>query len=599
MSKTYEVENLKLPLTPFDLSHNHFTTMNMGKVYPVMWCECIPGDYFQLTIQHLIRALPFIAPILNNLTLTLDAYFVPTRLLWRLWEKFITTVDDSVIPPRTFDGTPPTWMQDDDGTFKDGLTLDYSNGSIWRCLGLNSLFGDVTKKVDISSSSPLPTTLPADFSSAKANSTSEPRYTNVFSARSITLNTDNSKYFPVDFLRRAIWFIYNEWYRDENLEPPVDFMNPSKDTSGVDQQRLFNRAWTKDYFTSGFTSRQKGTAPSIPITGTGNVVFSSGSSGAGLPVQFNGDGSGTSRAFQATSDSAGYRLLVNGLNSGTLANKTMTAIYDDPAFTTWLTENNKIDLSTVGTFDVNDLRDMTAIQRFFERLMRSGSRYIEFLRGVYGVSPTDARLSIPERLGGSQSNINISEVLQTAETSSTSPQGNQSGHGIGVSEGYLFDYKVLEFGYIIVFADIKPPAVYKQRMPRELMRKTLLDQVNPFFMNLGYQAVTKGELYFTGTEADDEIFNFQGRYDECREKLSYVSGNLLDKQAYYLNSREFDDYPAYNSDFIRCNPNTDIFAVTDDDQFVCNFYFDLKAMRPLPLISTPGLMDHVYGEYVS
>ena len=231
MARSFVVEGNKPSLNAFNLSHNHFTTMDFGFVYPVAWFECVPGDVYDLSYQALFRALPLVSPILNNLTVSLDVYFVPTRLVSDSFTKFITTIDDSVFPPTSYDGTQPTWMQDDDGvTFSDPpKRLDYSNGSIWRCLGFNSLLkGD---KV---------------------------------------LNKTTTKFMPLDYLRRCYWFIYNEWYRDENLQPLVNFKNPSKDTSGVNQQRLFNRAWRKDYFTAAFTSQQKGVAPSVPLTGLGS-----------------------------------------------------------------------------------------------------------------------------------------------------------------------------------------------------------------------------------------------------------------------------------------------------------------------------------------
>lgn len=576
MARSYVVEGHKPPLNAFNLSHNHFLTMDFGYVYPVAWFECVPGDVYDFYYQSLIRALALVAPILNNLTVSLDLYFVPSRLLFGNFEKYITTVNGDVIPPQTFEGTQPVWMQDDDGvTFKADLQLDYTNGSIWRCLGFNSLLENP-----------------------------------------LNLNTATSPYLPLDYLRRAYWFIYNEWYRDENLQMPVDFKNPSKDQSGVNQQRLFKRAWKKDYFTSAFISQQKGTAPSVPITGLGQVQFDfpnmvgvnlqskvTGLSGvantttpsASTPVTINGQGDKS--IFADTEQLAYAGIPSEGVDSGVgfLSHYALSGSQVAGEFGDWLSKNNSFNFENAGTFNVADLRDMTAIQRFFEDLMRMGSRYIEFLQGIYGVSPSDARLSIPERIGGADFNLNISEVLQTSETTTTSPQANPAGYANGLTDGKLGAYKCEEFGWILILADIKPPAVYSQRMPREMMRKTLLDMYAPHFVNLSYQEISLGEIFYTGTSEDKKIFAFQGRYDEMREKLSYASGNLVDTQAYYLNQRVFENAPSYNSEFIVCNPNKDIFAVVDEDPFVCNFYFDVKAMRPLPQISEPGLLDHVYG----
>ena len=563
MARSFVVEGNKPSLNAFNLSHNHFTTMDFGFVYPVAWFECVPGDVYDLSYQALFRALPLVSPILNNLTVSLDVYFVPTRLVSDSFTKFITTIDDSVFPPTSYDGTQPTWMQDDDGvTFSDPpKKLDYSNGSIWRCLGFNSLLkGD---KV---------------------------------------LNKTTTKFMPLDYLRRCYWFIYNEWYRDENLQPLVNFKNPSKDTSGVNQQRLFNRAWRKDYFTAAFTSQQKGVAPSVPLTGSGNaafdlnfnsnhvdalqgqLIFTNASGAIQYPLGYFGTGgSGDISYFgsplgerpytttplyreaemssSASSTNSISLLREGGLHLPLVAPQHLLDTYSSD-FSNWLTAHNSIDMSNVGTFNVSDLRDMTAIQNFFEDLMRMGSRYIEVLQGMYGVSPTDARLSIPERIGGSRFNLDITAVLQTSETTGTSPQAHQTGSVNGLTEGLLGKYKVEEFGYILILADIQPPSVYCQRMPREMMRKSLLEQFNPYFVNLSYQAVREGELYFTAGSDDNEIFGYQGRYDEMREKMSYASGNIIDTQASYLMLREFETPPAYNSEFIMCRPSNDVFAVS-------------------------------------
>lgn len=555
--KNYDLINANNPkLNAFDLSHNHFLTMNFGELTPIAWFECVPGDVYDLDFQALVRVQPMIAPIMNNITCVLDAYFVPSRLLFKDFEKFITTIDADTIPPKSYEGSLPVWLQQDNNPEAALADIDTSSGKLWDCFGLSRIFS---------------ATAPAE-------------------AR------------PIDLLRRGYIFIYNEWYRDENLQDPIDYFNS-------DFQDLFNVAWQKDYFTSAFYDRQKGTSPSIPITGFANTAFPdtgspnfsvSGSASSNLNVGAKGVGGGFSPLKVNTGGVAAYFNPNAEVNSNVYAQASgFSGTASSQDFTNWLTENGRIDLSNLGTFNVSDMRDMFAIQRFLESLMRGGSRYIEFLQYQFGVSPTDARLQIPERIGGSSFNIQVSEVLQTGETTSTSVQGNMSGHGLSVTQSSLGNYKAEEFGYILILGFIKPPAVYVDRIPRELMRKSLLEQYNPAFVNLSYQAILLHELYALGntdsTTGDFKIFGYQGRYDEMREKLSYVSGDFYDKLAYYLNFRKFDDAPALNSDFITCRPNTDIFAVTDEPPFLCNFWLDVQALRPIPFISEPGLLDHVYG----
>lgn len=543
MPKDY---NLTTELHPsknaFDLSHNHFCTLKMGGLYPVCWHECLPGDIFTLDFQALVRVQPMLAPIMNNLTVDLHAFFVPTRLLWSKWEDFITTIEQDSIPPKNFEGTPPVWTEKDDGSVVD---INTDSHSLWDMFGFSRKFNKKAAK--------------------------EKR--------------------PVDFLRRAYILIYNHWFRDENLQEPIDFKNS-------DLQTVLPRAWRKDYLTAGFTSRQKGTASSIPLTGTGSAKWTEPFGGRLLDGAGNTVNVGRSVGFNTPGGSLSgyYGFTTNVSNPASATGDLLDRVNED--FLKYL-NSNSFDLSSVGTFTVNDLRDMFQIQKFMELLMRAGSRYIEFLQSQWGVSPSDSRLQIPERIGGSSFNIQISEVISTAETelsnNRTNPQGNQTGHGLSVASGHCGNYKCEEFGYIMILANIQPPAVYVDRMPRSMFRKSLLEQVNPHFVNLGYQSVLKREVYADGTDDDEDIFNYQGRYDECREELSYISGDFYDFLDYYLNFRKFDNRPAYNSDFIEVKEDNHIFQVQDEPPFLCNFYFNHKVLRPLPLFNEPGLIDHVYG----
>lgn len=538
-------------LNAFDLSHNHFTTMEMGKLYPVAWLECVPGDIMRLDLQALIRVQPMVAPILNNLTCDIHAFFVPTRLLWKDWENFITTIEQGTIPPKNYEGQPPVWCESDTQPNKVIADIDTSSHSLWDMFGFSRKF--------------------------KVNVRKELR--------------------PSDFLRRAYYFIWNEWFRDENLQEPINYFDTEK-------QDLCYRAWRKDYFTAAYYARQKGTSPSIPLTGTGSVKWqhsfdealdhseflinnSYGNLGAVKTIGV--------RNFSASAKSGTFYFPNSPSDQAVITGSGLPTKRQE--FLEYL-NSNSFDLSKVGTFTVDDLRDMFAIQKFMTKLMMAGSRYIEFLQSQFGVSPSDARLQIPERIGGTSFNIQISEVIATAQTQvgdNINPQGNQSGHGLSVSSGSCGSYKVVEFGYIMILANIQPPSVYTDRLPRSMFRRTLLEQFNPHFVNLSFQSIHNREIYADGSDKDIEIFAYAGRYDELRECNSYISGDLYDKLDYYLNFRKFAQKPSFNRDFIECKPDNNIFKVQDEPPFICNFYFDIKSLRPLPLISEPGLIDHVYG----
>lgn len=485
-----------------------------------------------------------LAPIMNNLTVDLHAFFVPTRLLWNKWEDFITTIEQDSIPPKNFEGTPPVWTEKEDGSVVD---INTDAHSLWDMFGFSRIYDTKTPK--------------------------ERR--------------------PVDFLRRAYISIWNNWFRDENLQEPIDFKNS-------DLQTILPIAWRKDYLTAGFTSRQKGTASSIPLTGTGSAKWSAPYTQAldrfNLSFGVSIPNNPASEIFAALNGGQ-YQIIPRNKEFETQALGFNTTLNRD-SFLDYL-NSNSFDLSSVGTFTVNDLRDMFQIQKFMELLMRAGSRYIEFLQSQWGVSPSDARLQIPERIGGSSFNIQISEVISTAATElanqKVNPQGNQTGHGLSVASGHCGNYKCEEFGYIMILANIQPPAVYVDRMPRSMFRKSLLEQVNPHFVNLGYQSVLKREVFADGKPEDEDIFNYQGRYDELREELSYISGDFYNILDFYLNFRKFKNRPAYNREFIEVKEDNHIFQIQDEPPFLCNFFFNHRVLRPLPLFNEPGLIDHVYG----
>lgn len=544
--------DIKPKLNGFDLSHNHFTTMNMGGLYPIAWFECLPGDIHRLDIQALIRVQPMISPILNNLTCDIHAFFVPTRLLWKDWESFITTIVQGKIPPATYSGLPPVWCQHDDDP--DSVTklvdIKTDSHSIWDMLGLSRKFNKKAK----------------------------------------------AEYRPTDFIRRAYLKVWNDWFRDENLQEEIDYYNS-------DHQDILPRAWRKDYFTAAYYTRQKGNSPSVPLNLQGSVTWdktfdeSLDSIHILQGVDVNAIDLGSLNIYYNNGNSKAYAIgTTKSVGAYPASGKADMIAKNREAFLDYLNNNTGVTLKGA-TFTVDDLRDVFAIQKFMTRLMSSGSRYVEFLQSQFNVNPGDSRLQLAERIGGTTFNIQISEVIQTGQQTDAqgTPLGTQSGHGLSVSAGSLGSYKCLEFGYIIVLANIQPPAVYTDRMPRSLYRKTLLEQFNPHFVNLSFQEVRNREIYAIGDEQDEGVWAFDGRYDELRELQSYISGDLYDKLSYYLNFRKFADKPAFNKDFIECNPGMDIFKVQDEPPFICNFYCNFKSLRPMPLVSEPGLIDHVYG----
>lgn len=556
-----DVGGLKPQRTKFNLGYSNRYNCNMGELIPSYLERAEAGDIFEIGQEVLCRLQPLVSPVLDNLYISTEYFFVPLRLLWDKWEEYITGIKKDTIPPEEFTDPQPEWSP---ATSKNS-TLNNKKFSLWDYFGF-------------------------------------------------PVNIDPVGTYPLDYPRRAYNLIYNEWYRDENLQNLVDLNN----------DKILYRSWRKDYFTSSLPFRQKGIAPSIPITGTGNVDFSdlknlnytttpysvkmfpdtSGksnvvyTSNSDTSLSYNASNSPNSTSMRITVDSPvtfGLFQYMDGASRKSLpgiADVTQVSGYASN-FSDWLTNNNVIDFSNVGTFNVSDLRDLFQLQKWMERNARAGTRYIEFLKAHYGVSPNDARLDRPEFLGSVKSHVVISEVLQTSQSSDTSAQGNLAGKGLGVSKSYIDRYYVEEPGVIIGLTCVYPRPSYQQGINRVWLRKSRLEQFYPEFVNLSEQGIKLAELYATNkSDSNNKIFGYTGIYDEMRVRSSQVCGDLRDTLDYWVMTRKFNTEPALNSEFITCQPSKNIFAVQDEPGIILNIYNDITAIRSIPFISEPGLIDH-------
>ena len=367
--------------------------------------------------------------------------------------------------------------------------------------------------------------------------------------------------YPIDMPRRAYNLVWNEYYRDESLQTEVALTN----------ETILNRCWEKDYFTSSLPWQQRGTAPALPISGTTSAVWEN--------TSFATQSGSTHNVM--TYDTADPRLI--GYNAQNVQN--LRDFFGD----------NVVDLSTATTFDIADLRLAFQIQKWMERNARAGARYTEFLRAHFGVAPRDERLQRPEYIGGSKSPVIFSEVLQTSSTDGTSPQGNLAGHGLTVSQSYCGKYHATEYGLVIGLMSVMPRTVYSQGINRQWLRRTKYDFYFPEFANLSEQAVENAEICATASSAHNTgIFGYQGRYDEMRTKDNMVCSQMRDTFNYWHLGRQFDTAtpPTLNDDFVECVPRKDIFAVPSEPGLIVSHGNIIKAIRPLPVMGEPGLIDH-------
>ncbi len=550
MSIFSEVRGNDVGRSVFNLSHFKRFTCDMGQLIPVLFLECVPGDTMKIGCEAVTRFQPMVAPILDSIDMYVHYFFVPTRLLMdneKDWETFLTGgkdgTDDSIsLPLYECHYANGSGSVDPHNPFSNGIP--YAKYSLWDYFGFPVGDGQFVGKV------------------RDANHV-------------------------LGFPQRAYNLCFNEFYRDENL---VDEVAPTNST-------VLYRAWKKDYFTSSLPWQQRGISPALPISGT-------------LPVNFNG------------------RFVFNGIQFGSPSAETPSAYgtmkgvkrsdsdFDvrlDSAFSSASGEASvfrmdadsldgtaTVNIKDATTFDVAVLREAFQIQRWLELNARAGVRYTEFLKAHFGLAPRDEVLQRPEYLGGTKSEIVVSEVLQTSATTEGSPQGNLAGHGLGAMSDFICSYTAKEFGYIIGIASWMPKPSYQQGVNRMFTRRTKYDFYFPEFSHLSEQSVTKGEIYATGdSEHDNSIFGYQSCYAEMKYMPSINCADMRDTYSYWHLGRKFSSDPSLNAGFLTTNSaysggiRKDIFSVQNEPGMIIQFGNIVEAVRPMPVYGTPGFIDHV------
>ena len=395
---------------------------------------------------------------------------------------------------------------------------------------------------------------------------------------------------------RAYCKIWNDWFRDENLKDPCMITDDETTVTGTNSGDYVTYAEAggaplkvakfHDYFTSALKAPQKGPSVNIPLGNTAPIIggeWENPITGVTTDTNLIDKNLGMYR----TDNNAYTRLITDTSNHYALDNNKSIALFAD--------------LSNAIGATINQLRQAFAVQAFYEAQARGGSRYIEFVRNIFGVTSPDARLQRPEYLGGTRVRINMDQVLQTSSTDATSPQGNTAAFSCTVeTNDDMFTYSSTEHGILMGLACVRTDHTYQQGINRAFSRKKFTDYYIPQFANLGEQAILNKEIYTQGTSKDEEVFGYQEAWADYRYMPNRISGEMRSTYSASLDYMHYgDDYnalPTLSSGWIdETEVNIDrTIAVTSStsNQFFSDFYFDPVYVRPMPVYSVPAMLNH-------
>ena len=522
-----EVPHLNIPRSTFDRSHGYKTTFESGMLVPILVDEALPGDTFSTKMTAFARLSTPIAPIMDNLYMDTHFFSVPVRLVWDNWQQFMGETEPSdpvTTPPAAYAHNVPQMVSPVGGYLEQTLS-DY-----------------------------------------------------------LTIPTKVAGLTHSSLWHRGYSLIWNQWFRDENLQESVVVDTDNGPDTSTDYV-LKRRGKRHDYFTSCLPWPQKGAAVDLPL-------------GTSAPVL------GISKVTQtfADSDATGYE--TDGSGTTTYADSAQIAysvgndykfrVEEDPDNAGY--PNIRADLSEATAATINELRLAFATQRFLEIQARGGTRYIEVIKAHFNVSSPDGRLQRSEYLGGGSSPVNISPVAQTTSTDAsgnTTPQGNLAAIGTTVLSNHGFTKSFTEHCLIIGLVSVRADLTYQQGLQRQFSRETVYDFYWPSLSNIGEQAVLNKEIYADASANDELTFGYQERYAEYRYKSSSITGkfrsNATGTLDYWHLSQDFDSLPELGNTFISDTPPVDrVIAVPSEPQFIFDSLFNMKSTRPMPVRSIPG-----------
>lgn len=533
-----QVPHAEIRRSRFKRDFSMLTTIKEGDLVPIYVDEVLPGDTFKIDLNGLVRMATPLFPVMDNCNMDVFFFFVPCRLLW---DHFVNMMgqNDSSFWAETVEYTTPTAKAPPETGWEVGSIADYMG---------------------------IPTGVP-----------------------DIKVNR-----MPFNAYAK----IWNEWFRDENLQQPVDvytgdetleYKENLKDIEKTERGLgILKVCKHKDYFTSSLPQPQKGEGAELPLTGN-------------IPIkQYKNLGLSVEQPYGDQLTLSGSEIeysRIKSSNAGT-ANQLGTTYIENKLGERINTTYLGAELSAATTITINELRNAIAVQHILERDARTGTRYKEILKGAWGVTSPDARLDRSEYIGGYRMPININQVIQTSSTNTTSPQGNTAAYSMSTMSRHMCTYSATEHGYVLGLCCVRVDHSYQQGLSRMWTRSTRFSYYDPMLANLGEQPVLNQEIYAQGNEEDEDVFGYQEAWADYRYRTNMVTSEMRSTYAQSLDAWHYADHytelPHLSNDWIKEGTENiaRTLAVEDTNhsyQFICNFYFDQTWTRPMPIYSVPGL----------
>lgn len=553
-----QVPNLEITRSRFKRDQDIKLTFDAGQLIPFYVDEVLPGDTFSIENVGLVRMSTPIFPVMDNCYLDYYYFFCPDRILWEHWKEFMGEITDEPWVQQTEYTVPQLKIKG--GTAENKFPLE---NSILDYMGVPTKIIGETGELDINA-------------------------------------------LPI----RAYVKIWNEWFRDQNVDNPAINSNKDADVDYKDSgknatlETILQEAYTggrplpvnrfHDYFSSTLPSPQRSAeSVTIPMMGNAHVNLYTdetlkvkGTDTPGLSGVFVGNNNG--KLMNLTTQTGERIGIVAGQDEAGAGGVNTKAYLG-------------AELSGVSGATINQLRQAFQVQKYFEELARGGSRYREQIYSLFRTRISDKTVQIPEYLGGDRIMINMNQVIQTSGTTETSPQGNVAAMSVTGFGKNAFTKSFEEHGFVIGVCCVRHDHTYQQGVERMFSRKNKLDYYFPVFANLGEQAVLKKELYAQGTDTDNEAFGYQEAWADYRMKPNRICGAFRSNATGTLDTWHYgDNYtkaPALSQEWMK-EGSAEIARTlaienkVNEPQFIADFLVKNTTVRPMPMYSVPGLIDH-------